>query len=259
MPVPLTITDLGTGAPVIVLHGLFGRRRNWQGIQKQLARDSRIVTADMRNHGDSPWQDTMTYDDMAEDIAHLIDTLDAGPATVIGHSMGGKAAMVLALRFPDLVKGMMVLDIAPVDYTHDYTPYIEAMRAVPLDALSRRSEADTHLKDAIADPGIRAFLLQNLTQDDDGIRWQVNLDAIDRDMGAILGFETRDTPPFDGPVTFLAGGASDYVNEDHHEEIARLFPAVDHETVDGAGHWVHAEKPAEVMDAMRSFIEEVGD
>jgi len=250
---PLTVSDLGVGVPIVILHGLFGRRRNWQAIQKRLAADARIVAADMRNHGDSPWDDEMTYTAMAGDLARLIGDLDCGPAIVVGHSMGGKAAMTLALTAPDLVRGLMVIDIAPVTYDHSYQPYIDAMRSVPLGELARRSEAEKYLLDAIPDAGVRAFLLQNLGQDETGLKWQVNLDAIERDLPDILDFPQGIGDPYEGPALFLRGGASDFVADAHIPLIENLFPMAAHETVAGAGHWVHAEKPEEVIRQIGEF------
>ncbi len=253
--VELATTDQGDGPPVIVLHGLFGRRRNWQGLQKRLAANARIITADMRNHGDSGWDPAMTYGAMAEDIAALIKSLDIAPALVVGHSMGGKAAMTLALSAPETVKALMVIDIAPVPYDHNYAPYVDAMRSVPLDTLKRRSQAEEYLADAIEDRAVRAFLLQNLGQQEDGLKWQVNLDAIDAGMADILDFPAATGDPYDGPATFIAGGNSDYIEDAHRPLIEALFPSAAFATIDGAGHWVHAEKPAEMIAAMQSFID----
>lgn len=250
---PLSINELGEGTPVLILHGLFGRRRNWQAIQKRLATDARIITADMRNHGDSPWDDEMSYPAMATDLARLIDQLDRGPCIVVGHSMGGKAAMVLALTAPELVKGLMVIDIAPVSYKHTYQPYINAMRNVPLETLERRSQAEDYLKDAITDPGIRAFLLQNLGQDDEGLKWQVNLNAIENGLPNLLGFPNDIGAPYEGPSLFLRGGASDFVEDKHLPVIDSLFPMASHADIQGAGHWVHAEKPEDVIRQIGNF------
>ncbi len=255
---PLSTSDLGDGTPILILHGLFGRKRNWQAIQKRLADDARIISADMRNHGDSPWDDDMSYTAMADDLAGLIQDIDAGPAVVVGHSMGGKAAMTLALGNPDLLKGLMVIDIAPVPYEHSYQPYIDAMRRVPLRDLERRAQAEQYLAEAIADPGVRAFLLQNLGQDDDGLKWQVNLDAIERGLPVILDFPADSGDPYEGPALFLRGGNSDFVEDAHVPLIENLFPMAEHADIPGAGHWVHAEKPEEVIRAIRGFSERVG-
>jgi len=252
--VELVTNDLGDGPPTLILHGLFGRRRNWQAIQKRLADDTRIIAADLRNHGDSPWDDAMTYEAMAEDLAALITKLDMGPIVVVGHSMGGKAAMALALSEPELVSGLMVIDIAPVRYDHEYDSYIEAMRSVPLEKLSKRSDAEQYLAPLITDPSIRAFLLQNLGQEDDRISWSVNLDAIEAGLPNILGFPGSLGDPYEGPTLILRGGNSDFVLEEHYPAIEALFPMATHDVIEGAGHWIHAEKPAEVIDQIKAFI-----
>ena len=252
--IPLAITNQGDGPPVVILHGLFGRRRNWQGLQKRLATKARTITVDMRNHGDSGWDDVMTYDAMADDVAALIQNLQIAPALVIGHSMGGKAAMSLALSTPEAVKALMVIDIAPVPYDHDYAPYVDAMRHVPLTKLERRSQADDYLADAINDRAVRAFLLQNLGQNDNGLYWQVNLDAIESGLPDILDFPIGAGDPYDGPTTFIAGGNSDYIEDAHHPVIEALFPSATFASIEGAGHWVHADKPTEVIAAMETFI-----
>ncbi len=256
--VSLSTTELGTGTPVLILHGLFGRKRNWQAIQKRLADDAHIVTADMRNHGDSPWSDDMSYPAMAEDLAQLIRSFDAGPAFVVGHSMGGKAAMALALSEPELLRGLMVIDIAPVPYDHSYQPYIEAMRGVPLDELERRSQAEEYMTDGIPDPGIRAFLLQNLGQDERGLNWQVNLDAIENGMTEILDFPAHLGEPYEGPAHFLRGEKSDFVEDAQIPLIENLFPMAEVTDIPGAGHWVHAEKPDDVIRSIREFMKPAG-
>jgi len=256
-PLPLSITDLGDGTPVLILHGLFGRRRNWQAIQKRLSSVARIVTADMRNHGDSPWDDAMSYPAMAADLGKLIDDLDSGPVVVVGHSMGGKAAMTLALTHPERVLGLMVIDIAPVTYEHSYMPYIDAMRSVPLGELQRRSEAEPYMTEAIPDPGVRAFLLQNLGQDETGLKWQVNLDAIARGLPDILEFPHGAGHPYEGPALFVRGANSDFVQDSHTPQIDNLFPAAEHADVAGAGHWVHAEKPEDTIRHISDFTNSI--
>ncbi|MEX2311930.1 MAG: alpha/beta fold hydrolase [Rhodospirillales bacterium] len=251
---PLSISALGSGTLVLILHGLFGHKRNWQTIQKRLADDARIVNVDLRNHGDSPWDDVMTYPAMAEDIAGLIDTLGSGPAIVVGHSMGGKAAMTLALTDPERVRGLMVIDIAPVTYDHEYQPYIDAMRHVPLAELERRSEAEKYMQDVIPDASVRAFLLQNLGQTDQGFVWQFNLDAIQDHLPDILDFPDNTKGPYEGPALFLRGGKSDFVLDQHHARIDSLFPMATHDTIAGAGHWVHAEEPDQMIRHIRNFI-----
>lgn len=250
----LATTDLGNGdgAPLVILHGLFGRRRNWQAIQKQLARKYRVVAADLRNHGDSPWDDDMTYPAMASDIAKLIQDLNAGPAIVVGHSMGGKAAMCLALAQPDLIGSLVVIDIAPVPYDHDYSGYIEAMKSIPLDKIARRADAESFLTGAVEDPGIRNFLLQNLETADGGLAWRVNLDVIESAMPSVLDFPSADGKSFDGKTLFVAGGNSDYIKGEDRDAISALFPQARHIKIKDAGHWVHAEKPQEILATLES-------
>lgn len=248
----LATTDLGdaAGPPMVIVHGLFGRRRNWQAIQKQLARTHRVIAADLRNHGDSPWNDTMTYPAMAEDLVALIKGLDAGPAILVGHSMGGKASMQLALDHPELLAALVVIDIAPVPYNNDYSGYISAMRNIPLSKLERRSDAEAYLTDEIDERGIRNFLLQNLEQTDDGFAWKVNLDAISKSMPTILDFPDMAGKQYDGRALFIAGAHSDYVKREDRDVIASLFPRARHLKIKDAGHWVHAEKPAEIVSTL---------
>ena len=254
--VALNHTDCGDGVPIVILHGLFGRLRNWQGMQKQLARAARIVTADLRNHGESPWSDEMSYPAMAADIAKLIGDLNIAPAVIVGHSMGGKAAMCLALSQPELVQSLMVVDIAPVDYQNDYGPYIDAMRAVPLTELSRRGEAEEYLKADIPETGIRAFIMQNLGETEGGLAWQANINAIENGMPNIMTFPNFAGATYDGPTRFVIGGTSDYVKAEHRHQIMSLFPNASHAVIKGAGHWVHAQKPAEVMAEISTFADQ---
>lgn len=254
--VALNHTDIGDGTPVVILHGLFGRLRNWQGMQKQLSRHARIITADLRNHGDSPWADEMSYPAMAADIAKLIRDMNIGPAVVVGHSMGGKAAMALALSEPELLRSLMVIDISPVDYQNDYGPYIDAMRAVPLGKLKRRGEAEEYLRAQIPDPGIRAFIMQNLGEVDGALSWQANINAIENGMPNIMTFPDFGDTAFDKPTRFVVGGTSDYVKPDHRDAIVSMFPDATHAVIKDAGHWVHAEKPAEVMAEISALAEQ---
>ncbi len=239
------------GVPLVVLHGLFGSARNWTSLAKAMAQrlDRPVLVADLRNHGASPWDDRMDYPAMAADVSALIARETAGgPVDLLGHSMGGKVGCVLALTTPGSLRRLLVLDIAPVPYRRSLVHHVEAMRSVPVATLTRKGEADGYLKASEPDAGVRAFLAQNLVRaEGDGFRWRVNLAAIDAHMADIMGF-----PPLDGrfgqPTMFLCGGTSDYVRTAHRPEIDRLFPAARIETVEGAGHWVHAEQPQAFLD-----------
>jgi pimeloyl-ACP methyl ester carboxylesterase len=172
--------------------------------------------------------------------------------------MGGKVAMQLALSHGDAVGRLVVVDIAPVRYERSFAPYIEAMQQVDLSA-ARRSEVDESLKPAVPDAGVRAFLLQNLVSSDGGFAWRVNLPALSANMDGIMGFpESADRRSFEGPALFLAGGRSDYLRPLHRAEIERLFPRAEFEVIEDAGHWVHAERPADFLEALERFLERDG-
>ncbi len=238
------------GPPIVIAHGLFGSGRNWGGIARRLAETRRVVTVDMRNHASSPWIGPHRYPEMAEDLAEVIAG-HGGQADVIGHSMGGKAAMVLALRHPQAVRRLVVADIAPVDYGHTQQGMIDAMRSVDLSAVETRGDADAQLAGAVAEAGVRAFLLQSL--DVKAREWRLNLDQLEADMPAILGFPDM-SEAFEGPVLMLSGAASDYVRTEHRDAIRALFPAARFAKIPGAGHWLHAEKPREFEAAVTAFL-----
>lgn len=256
MSAALAYSETGDGQPIIILHGLFGWKRNWTGIAKALSDDYRVFTLDLRNHGESPHLNEMSYEAMAGDIAHFITSKKLGPVPVVGHSMGGKASMVLALSEPQLIERLLVLDIAPIPYNRDYDDYITALRAIDLSNIARRSDVDQAFEQAFPDRSIRAFLLQNLATDGQGsFRWRVNLDAIDKHMDDIMGFPDIDSDQaFEGPTLFLAGGNSDYVTQNHQAEIDRLFPNAELDFIDDAGHWVHAEQPDAFVKRLKVFL-----
>ena len=240
------------GMPLLIAHGLFGTARNWGVLAKRFADDRQVLTVDMRNHGESFQAPTNSYDDMADDLAAVISG-GVGQANVLGHSMGGKAAMVLALSRPELVKKLVVADIAPVGYGHSQSDKIAALRAVDLGKVERRRDADEQLSEWIEDPQLRSFLLQSLTLGEGGPSWIFNLDALDTAMADIIGFPDI-SGSFEGEVLFLSGGASDYVQPQHHDRILSLFPTARFEQIDGAGHWLHAEKPREFEAVVAEFL-----
>ncbi|MGR3468309.1 MAG: alpha/beta fold hydrolase [Shimia sp.] len=242
-------TTLGAGpaTPLLIAHGLFGSGRNWGVIAKRLSDRGPVTRVDMRNHAGSFWADSHSYPDMAADLTAVME----GPTDLLGHSMGGKAAMVAALSGAP-VRRLIVADIAPVAYGHTQLHLIEAMRNVPQAALSRRSEADAALARDVDDPVVRAFLTQSL--DTKAKAWRLNLDVLEREMPTILGFPEV-SGRFEGPTLFLSGAASDYVRREHRETIKALFPAARFAKLPGAGHWLHAEKPREFEAAVRHFLE----
>ena len=242
-----------TGVPLVIAHGLFGSARNWGVIQKRLATDRRVIAVDMRNHGDSPWHPLHRYEDLAADLAQVIEAA-GGTADVLGHSMGGKAAMRLALDHPARVRRLVVADIAPVAYGHTQMPLVQAMRGLDLANLTTRSEADRRLSAAVETPAVRAFLLQSLDLRADPPRWMLNLDTLADQMQRIIGWDAV-AGRFDGPALFLSGEVSGYVRPEHHDGILRQFPRASFLAISGAGHWLHAEAPREFETAVRAFLD----
>ncbi len=237
-------------APVLIVHGLFGSARNWRAIAKRMAATRRIITVDMRNHGASFWADSQSYGDMAHDLAKVIESLGT-PVDLVGHSMGGKAAMVLALGRPDLVNRLLVADIAPVAYAHSQNHLIDAMRGLDLSNITTRMQADAALAGAIDTPEVRAFLLQSLDVQEKC--WRLNLEVLARDMDLITGFPEVQGQ-FLGPTLFLAGANSDYILPEHRARIRSLFPAAKQAKLPKAGHWLHAENPRAFIATMQVFF-----
>ena len=234
---------------LLIAHGLFGSARNWGVIAKRLSDAFHVTAVDMRNHGDSPRGATQSYEDMADDLAEVLAA--TGPSHVMGHSMGGKSAMVLALTHPKLVHRLIIADIAPTGYSHTQSHLIAAMRRIDLGAVTTRSDADTQLSAEVDDPGIRAFLLQSL--DVQNRVWRLNFAVLEAEMDKIICFP-QISGQFDNPALFLSGAASDYVLPEHRPAIKALFPKARFAKLPGAGHWLHAEKPREFEAALRVFL-----
>jgi esterase len=235
--------------PLLIAHGLFGSARNWGVVAKRLSDQRQVVAVDMRNHGDSQWCADHSYADLADDLAEVI-AYHGGKMDVLGHSMGGKAAMVLALSHPDAVNRLVVVDIAPTGYSHTQMPMIDAMRAVDLTGVERRSDVLAQLH-RVEDETVRAFLVQSV--DVKQRRWRLNLDTLADEMDKILGFPQL-SQHFDGEALFLSGSESSYVTRDHRSSIKALFPSARFARIPGAGHWIHAEKPREFVAAVRVFL-----
>lgn len=255
MVVDLAFSETGSGPPLVILPGLFGSKRNWASISRALGARHRVITADLRNHGESPWADGHDYPALAADVARLVERVAGGRAAVLGHSMGGKAAMVLALVRPELVDRLVVVDIAPVVSTGTPIACVRALRALPLERFTRRSEVADALADAIPDRAVRNFLSLNAALTDRGLAWTLNLAALERDFDSILGFPDFPTGlSFLGPTLFLTGGDSQYVLPEHRPAIERLFPRAEVETIPAAGHWVHADAPEAFVATVNRFL-----
>ena len=245
-------TETKTAPPLLIVHGLYGSGRNWGVIARRLAEGRDVVAVDMRNHGASPRHASHSYPEMAADLAKVIESL-GGQADVLGHSMGGKASMLLALTRPELVRKLVVADIAPVAYDHDQSRHIHAMRALDLTDLTSRAEADRRLSALIDDPALRAFFLQSLDLKAQPPHWRLNLDVLETEMAKIVGWPDI-SGAFDGPTLFLTGSLSHYVKPEYRPAILALFPKARFAKLTGAGHWLHADRPREFEEAVRVFL-----
>ncbi|HEY4471629.1 MAG TPA: alpha/beta fold hydrolase [Stellaceae bacterium] len=255
MPVALAAVEQGAGPPLAILHGLFGSGRNWASIAQRLAAHYRVIALDLRNHGASPWAETMDYGEMAEDVRASLSARGYERYALLGHSMGGKVAMVAALQHPERVEQLIIADIAPVSYPMRHLREVEAMRRLDLTGIQRRSQADVALASAIPDAAERAFLLQNLIFDNGGARWRLNLEAIEQEMPRLVDFPAiSGGRTYDGPTLFIAGGRSDYVQPAYEPAIRRFFPKAEVARIDKAGHWLHAEQPAEFLAIIERFL-----
>ena len=243
--------DAGQGPAVVVLHGLFGAAANFGVLQRRLRDEYRVVALDARNHGASPHDPRMDYAAMAADVADTLNAMGTGPAAVIGHSMGGKTAMALALARPDLVSRLLVADVAPVRYEPHFRVIAAAMQAVVLHPGLTRAEVDAALAEAAPDPRVRLFLSTNLRLGA-APAWRIGLDEIAAALPAIEGWEAAGS--YDGPVLVLAGERSDYIRPEHRALFTALFPQARFATLRDAGHWLHADQPDAFVATVRAFL-----
>jgi esterase len=252
----LHFSRTGSGPPLLVLHGLFGSGKNWHSQMRRLAANFEVFCIDLRNHGQSFHADEMNYSLMAEDVARLMNRLGLDGCRILGHSMGGKVAMTLAIQQPALLSRMIVADIAPVAYHHDYDDLIEPIRALELDSFESRTQIDHALRPHIPEDQLRAFLLQNLVRSESVWRWRVNWPVIQREMDSLTGFEPLKSDwVVDLSTLFIRGANSDYVGGAEIDVIERHFGNVEIATIEGAGHWLHAENPVEFARLAIDFLE----
>ena len=255
MALNLAFETVGSGPPLLVLHGLFGSSSNWRGVARHLGLTHTVHSVDLRNHGGSPWADTMDYSAMADDVLQLMDRLGLKQPAVLGHSMGGKTAMALALRHPDRVRRLFVVDIAPVSYADTLTPFAEAMRGADVVAAASRAEVQGRLQQAVPDPGVVPFLMQNLVMHNEHFDWRINLLGISAAMPQLCGFPTELLGAcFERPVTVIAGENSEYVAQRDGAAFEPMFSQVDIEIIPDAGHWVHADQPAAFLACVRQAL-----
>nr|XP_022920463.1 protein ABHD11-like [Onthophagus taurus] len=260
-------TNLGYGPPpLVIMHGLLGSKGNWNSlckiIHKKTSPQRKVVAVDARNHGDSPHSPEHTYEHLTQDVRKLLQTLKIGKASLLGHSMGGRTMMLFALTYPKLVDKLIVADISPVRTS----PNLKTMPSL-FDALSKvklpvnvpissaRVTADQQLLKVVNNKGMRSFLLTNLVQKGDGsFKWRMNLDALMANFNEIAMFPEVLNSTFQGPVLFIGGTASDFIRKSDHPQILKLFPNAEFYYIEGAGHWVHSEKPTEFLQLCLEFL-----
>ena len=254
-------TQLGTTGPrVAFLHGLFGQGKNWTTIAKALSDSARVTLVDLPNHGQSEWTNHFSYPEMARQVAGLLKAEgERDQFAVVGHSMGGKVAMTLALLHRELVERLVVVDVSPVSTREisDFDTFVRGMRAIDLGTLTDRRDADAQLAAYVSDPTIRSFLLQNLRRNDSNAkrwRWQMNLEMIGDHLGEMGDWPELDAHPYDGPVLWVAGAESGYVQPEYAAAMRGHFPRVQLITIKAAGHWVHSEQPQVFLAVLRRFL-----
>jgi pimeloyl-ACP methyl ester carboxylesterase len=249
----LHAVEAGEGAPVVLLHGLFGTARNLGVVQRALAPRFRVIALDLRNHGASPHAAAMDYASMATDVIETLVQRGALPAVMLGHSMGGKTAMMMALTRPELVTRLLVADIAPVAYRHDNARWVAAMQRIGLVPGLTRAIAAAALTQAVPDAALRGFLLQNLTFGAHPA-WRIGLGEIAATMHDIEGWSAPFGATYDGPTLFVGGERSDYILPAQRPVVRGLFPRARFVTLKHAGHWLHADNPAGFLAVIEAFL-----
>lgn len=244
----------GDGEALVLVHGLFGAARNLGILTRALSQGAKVIALDLRNHGESPHGLPMDFATMAQDVAETLASLGVERAGIVGHSLGGKTAMALALTRPEMVAKLVVMDIAPIAYDHDYDGYVTAMLAMQLTPALTRGEADQALAQTVKAAPMRAFLLNNLVLGASP-RWRVGLKEIQAAMPDLLDWpELPGQRSFSGPTLFLRGAESGYVGPEAEGAIDALFPGAARQSIEGAAHWLHADKPREVIAALKEFL-----
>lgn len=250
----LQALEVGQGPPLVLLHGLFGSARNWGAVQKALAPEYRVVALDLRNHGGSPHAAGMDYATQAEDVAETLLRLGIERAPLLGHSMGGKVAMMLALMRAEMVERLIIADIAPRPYPPALRGVVAALQAMPLHPGLTRQEADQALRAAVPEAPIRSFLLQNLRFETSPPSWRIGLHRIAAAMPEIEAFAPPPGAQFEGKALAMAGALSPYIRAEDHAAFRALFPNISFASIPRAGHWLHAENPEGFLAALKGFL-----
>ena len=251
--VELAASVKGEGPPLILLHGLFGAGDTLGGIRRRMVPEYQVHSVDLRNHGDSPHTDSMSYPEMAADVLAYMDRQGLATANLLGHSMGGKVAMEMALMAPQRVERLIVADIAPVAYAPHHDNIEKALRALDPTQMRSRREADSVLAEFIEERGVRQFLLTNLVPADGSFRWRMNVPGILACYDQIMaGLHTQGV--YEGPTLFIRGGESDYIRAEHRDAVNGYFPHADLKVIPDVGHWLHAEKPELFSRVCQRFL-----
>lgn len=248
----LHFRELGEGKPMVILHGLFGYSDNWQTHGKKLSEYFRVIMVDLRNHGHSDWSDDFSYPVMVEDLKELFDDLKLEDVTLIGHSMGGKTAMLFAQTYPELLEKLIVVDMGIKAYPPHHQQILEGLNTLDLSKIENRSEADAHLTKFIDSVGVRQFLLKNIYWKEKGVMaWRMNVPVLEREMNEILSALPNQECLVE--TLFIRGALSNYILDEDFDAIQEVFPDSELVTIEGAGHWVHAEKAEEFMEKILAF------
>ena len=255
----LNFARMGEGEPLVILHGLFGSNKNWQSLSKFFSQYFDVLALDLRNHGESFHSDVIDYPSMVNDLHYLLNQLEIKSCRLLGHSMGGKVAMLYALQYPQLVSQLVVADIAPIAYQHNFDHLIDPIMSLKLDEMDTRSDVDKALKTDISDPQLRQFLLQSLSRKPDGWCWKNNWSAIKKHFDKIIGFQIPEEAQSGSwkvniPTLFISGELSDYVDEIGKDVINHHFEKPLFRIINSANHWLHAEQPKQFTDAVMNFF-----
>ncbi len=249
----LFFREVGQGQPIVILHGIFGSSDNWLTQARMLSSQYRVFSLDLRNHGLSPHDDVFDYPAMVEDLAGFLDQHQLKDPVIIGHSMGGKVAMNFALAHPEKLEKLIVVDIAPKAYDLEHYVIVDGLKAIPIEAIASRTEADEVLARFVPEPDVRQFLLKNLQRKPEGgFTWKLNLPVIDKHLPKI-GFDLEFSGVFQKPVLFIRGSKSKYIRDNDIDRIKTVFPNAVLETLD-TGHWVQAEKPKEFVELVEGWL-----
>lgn len=249
----LHVKQFGAGRPLVLLHGLFGSLENLGVLSRSLSQHFSVYALDLPEHGQSAHSESTSISKMSQEVKAWLDTLPLSKVAVVGHSLGGKVAMELALCHPSMISRLAVLDIAPVTYSANHNAIFKGLLALQPAQLKSRGEADQLLSAYVNEAAVRSFLLKNLEKRGDNYAWRMNLPVLHRDYHRLL--EGNSQACYSGPTLFVGGTRSDYIVDQYEPEIFSRFPQAEVKSVEGAGHWLHAEKPQQVLALLRGFLD----